>query len=728
MLITRNAAQERDDTLNDLRISTLEVVLLLIFGGVWVILAMSYLVIGYPPFAALVLCASVEILCVISFRLRKQYFQWSVRTLILGLWVSNVVVTRQFGLAFGPYLFSLIILVASVLIRRQTAILLALVTTGFLLNVAVDNSAKSSIFLPILFLWFSLFISLAAHQSFYQALDIAWLQQDYAMHQMHDARKHRQELMRLTKDLQQAKEELQRANSQVHHAWLAAEDARRMKAQFAATVSHELRTPINLIVGFSDSIIKSPQAYSTPLPSDYWSDMNTIYRNGRHLQALINDVLDVSQIEAGHMAIFREEVAPGQIVHEAADLVRDEIQNRGLAFHVIVPDSLPVLSLDKLRIRQVIINLLGNAIRFTDTGAITLCVEQRDSGVAISVADTGIGIKQEDLERVFEEFQQLDGSLTRRFGGTGLGLTLSRQFAVMHGGHLTVASTGIAGHGSTFTLSLPLNQSFQDREHFQIRSGVNTHNKGRYFVVLDEDPAVTQLFERYSEQHSAVGASSVDQALHLMKAIEPTALIVDAYLEAQIQSELADYPIPIITCPMPSGKRAMQRYGINDFLVKPVTFEALCSALEKLAVPVKNVLVVDDDPDMVRLFTRMLRRLPEPCQVRQAYSGIECLRLMASQRPDVVILDLLLPDLDGLSVVEQIKHDPLLREVPIVMASAFGASDAIQKMAHGTLIFSKREGFEPIELVRCVEALVGALKPAIGQAPEENRAYPAASE
>jgi CheY-like chemotaxis protein len=216
--------------------------------------------------------------------------------------------------------------------------------------------------------------------------------------------------------------------------------------------------------------------------------------------------------------------------------------------------------------------------------------------------------------------------------------------------------------------------------------------------------------------------------VHLVKAIEPTALIMDAHLDSQIQDALADYPIPIIQCMMPSGKRAMQRYGISDFLVKPVTFEALSSALEKLAVPVKNVLVVDDEPDIVRLFTRMLQRLPQPCQVRKAYSGIECLRLMSNQRPDVVILDLLLPDIDGLSVVEQIKQDPLLTEVSIVLASAFGASDALQKTAHGNLTVSKRQGFEPIELVRCVEALVGAFKPAIEQASGENLLAPEASE
>lgn len=401
-------------------------------------------------------------------------------------------------------------------------------------------------------------------------------------------------------------------------------------------------------------------------------------------------------------------------------MVRDEIQNRGLTFHVIVPDDLPILSLDKLRIRQVIINLLGNAIRFTDTGAITLRIERQDTAVAIRVADTGIGIKQEDLARVFEEFQQLDGSLTRRFGGSGLGLTLSRQFAIMHDGHLTVESAGIPGQGSTFTLTLPLNRAFPNGNRLQMRPGERAHDKGRYFVVFDEDLAVTQLFERYAEHHSAIGVSAVEQAVHLVKTIEPTALIVDTHLNSQAQQALADYPIPIITCPMPSGKRAMQRYGISDFLVKPVTFEALCSALEKLAVPVQNVLIVDDNPDMVRLFTRMMQRLPSPCQVRKAYSGIECLRLMARQRPDVVILDLLLPDMNGLSVIEQLKQDPLLANVPIILASAFGASDAIQKMAQGAVTVSKREGFEPIELVRCVEALVGALKPAIAQAPEEN--------
>jgi len=729
MILEHKADSGRADILNELRINTLEVVVMLIGGGVWCLLLISYLVVGYPPIAALVLFATIEIVCALSYVLRKAHFGWAACTLTLGLWMTNAVAIRYFGLTFVPFLFSLITVVASVLIKQRAAILLVLVTTGFLLSVPINKTDANNVFFPILFLWFSLLTSLAAHRNLYQALDIAWLQQDYAMRQMNEARDHRQELMRLTKDLKQTKEALERTNSQVRHARLAAEKARRAKAQFAATVSHELRTPINLIVGFSDSVVKSPESYGTPLPSAYWSDMNTIYRNARHLEGLINDVLDVSQVESGQMAIVREEVEPGQIVHEAADLVREEIQKRGLAFHVIVPDDLPVLSLDKLRIRQVIINLLGNAIRFTDTGAITLHIERQESAVTISVADTGTGIKSEDLARVFEEFQQLDGSLTRRFGGSGLGLTLSRQFAVMHGGHLTVESAGIPDQGSTFTLTLPLNHhAFHDWDRSRMWPAEDALDKGRYFVVFDEDPAVTQLFERYSEHHSAIGVSSVEQALHLVKAIEPTAFIVDTHLDSQAQRALADHPIPIITCPMPSGKRAMQRYGISDFLVKPVTFEALSSALGKLAVPIRSVLIVDDEPDIVRLFTRMLQRLPELCQVRKAYSGIECLRLMTNQCPDVVIMDVMLPDMNGLSVIEQIKQDPLLANVPIVLASAFGASDAVQQMAHGTLTVSKREGFEPIELVQCVEALVGALKPAIAQVPEENLPCPEAFE
>ncbi|MBX3062192.1 MAG: response regulator [Anaerolineae bacterium] len=722
MLVAHNSTQDHEDTLNELRVSVLEIVLMLIFGGIWCLLAASYLVIGYPSPTTLVLCAVVESICVFSYALRRKHFGWAASALIAGLWTCTVIATQHFGTALVPYLFGLILLVASVLLRRRMALLLALITTYFLISAPFGKSADAaanSAFLPIVFMWFSLFTSLAAHRSLYQALDIAWLHQDYALRQMHEARQHRQELMRLTKDLKQTKEDLERANSQAQHARRAAEEARRMKAQFAATVSHELRTPINLIVGFSDSVIKAPQSYGVPLPSAYWSDLNTIYRNARHLQGLINDVLDISQIEAGHMAILKEDVPPEQIVSEAAELVRDEIQARGLRFEVIVAEQLPLLSVDKLRIRQVLLNLLGNAIRFTDTGSITLQVKRLESRVVISVADTGIGIKQEDLARVFEEFHQLDGALNQRFGGSGLGLTLSQQFAEMHGGQLTVTSSGIPGQGSIFTLSLPLpqQQMFQDWEQWQRRTLESRPDRGRYFVVLDEDPAVTQLFERYTEHHAAVGVSSVQQVARLVQAIQPTALIVDSHLESQARATLTEYTVPIITCPMPSGKRAMQRYGISDFLVKPVTFEALCTALDKLAVPVHNVLIVDDEPDMVRLFTRMFQRLPAPCQVQKAYSGKECLRLLARQRPDVLILDLLLPDMDGLSIAQQIKRDPLLAEVPIILASAFGAADALQKTTEGTFSVAKQEGFEPIELVRCVEALVGALTPAIAIEP-----------
>ncbi len=286
------------------------------------------------------------------------------------------------------------------------------------------------------------FCSLIITSNFYKTLNIAWNYQNYAIEQMESAREHRGELMQLTKMLQQTTQELERANVQLRHARNLAEEARRLKALFAANVSHELRTPINLIVGFTEMMVKSPQIYEVPLPSSYWNDIYTVYRSAKHLQNLINDVLDISQITAGQMAVVKEQVDPCSVIIEAANMVRVLIESKGLEFKTIIPDSLPILLIDQTRIRQIILNLLNNAVRFTERGNITLQVIVDATHLKIRVADTGTGIPPEDLERVFEEFHQLDSSLSKPHGGTGLGFD---QIAACRGlfDHIQIAGLRI---------------------------------------------------------------------------------------------------------------------------------------------------------------------------------------------------------------------------------------------------------------------------------------------
>jgi signal transduction histidine kinase/CheY-like chemotaxis protein len=703
----------------DVQASTFADLLACIAAGIWLVLVVYYLVVGYPPAAGLILWAMVQGIIAFAYWQHNDHFSMSVYIFVAGLWICNLIAVYIFGVSIFLYLFSLLCVLGSVLTKRRLLVLLNSLTTAFLLIRLPSTDPGHSLLSPILFMWLSLLISLTAHRSLYRALDLAWIHQDYANRQMEEARDHRRELMHVTKALREAKEDLVRANTQLQHARSIAEEARRLKAQFAATVSHELRTPINLIVGFSEVLVNSPQSYGEPLPSAYWTDLNTIYRNGRHLQGLINDVLDVSQIEAGQLTIIPEETDLARIVEEACDLVRDEIRHRGLAFNVIVPKEILRLRIDPLRIRQVILNLLGNAIRFTEQGAISLEVSQVEQQLRIVISDTGIGIPPAELHRVFEEFHQLDGSLARKHGGSGLGLTLSLRFVELHGGRLWATSTGVPGEGSAFTLALPITAKAPWETRGPAYAGLQGAQP-RNFVVLDDDPAIAQLFTRYTKTHAVTVASTEAEAIRIIDTIEPSALVMDCRRVAhQIEQHQlrAGRPIPIIECPMPSGKRTMQEYGIADYLIKPVTFEQLSRAVQALNIPIRSILIVDDEKDIVRLFTRLLERMSKTYQIRKAYSGREGLQLMRHQRPDLLILDLLLPEMDGFAVIEQMKAAPELADIPILLASAHGGFDAVQDVTFGKLAVSKRLGFQPVELVECVEALVGTLRPATGPTP-----------
>src|SRR5258708_6886459 len=296
---------------------------------------------------------------------------------------------------------------------------------------------------------------------------MAWNYQSYAIAQMEEARDHRAELMKLTKALQETREELGLANIQLRHAHSAAEEAGRLKAQFAANVSHEFRTPINLIVGFSEMIVSNPQAYREPLPRAYWSDLQTICECAKHLQSLINDVLVMSQIEAGYMAMVKEFVDPRQVI---------------------------------LQVK-------------VDTKQLTM-----------SITDTGTGIRQEDISHIFDAYYRAEESDFRRSRGSGLGLTLSKQFVSSHGGSLSVESSGISGMGSTFAVILPLEDYTIHRSAPQ--EGKHRAIEGDCFVVVDNDPAILKLFERHASKHRALGAQTIEEAFHLWRTVNPTAIIV----------------------------------------------------------------------------------------------------------------------------------------------------------------------------------------------------------
>jgi signal transduction histidine kinase/CheY-like chemotaxis protein len=710
----KSIQKRRRETIDEAHRTMLNGLLALVSVATWLAILFAKAVSPYLPSEITWLALIIEIICGISFWLRDKRLDLAIHVLLSGLWLCNILTVQRFGPALLP--FTILIVLATGLLSNWTFGLSIAVASCGIAVMGGDGLAHQNSLLWMLAVWMSLLTGRIFFGSLHQSLAILWDYEDYAVRKMDEAREHRHELARLAKALKEAKEDLERANVQLRYAWHAAEDARRLKAQFAANVSHELRTPLNLIVGFSEMMSLVPQAYGSTLPPEYRADMRTLYRNAKHLQSLINDVLDISQIEAGQMAVVKEETDLREIILEAASLIRDLIESRGLTLKVVVPDYCPTLWLDRTRIRQVILNLLSNASHFTETGSITLVVSLEDASVRVSVSDTGIGIRAEDLGRVFEEFYQAENSLSKKQGTSGLGLALSKHFVELHGGRIWAESEGVPGKGSTFSFVLPIvNRSSMWDLTLHTPAGTSD---SRYFVVMDTDPAVRALFERHTKTHRSIGAQTLEETVRLVRAVHPTAVIIDsADLQPQTLDAVraADCQVPIVTCALPSGRRMMQRYNVADYLIKPVSFNALLDALEQFRLPIHDVLMIDDDPDFVQMFSRMLHAVRRSYQVWEAYSGQEGLAVMEQHRPDIVVLDLLMPDVDGFTVIQHMKGNAALADIPVVVVSARGMVDAITPSTEGKMNILKPDGFNPIELVRCIEGALDAFSPVLSQ-------------
>jgi len=286
------------------------------------------------------------------------------------------------------------------------------------------------------------------------AVGWAWSSYRRSEELLEQARDYQMQLKEALKEMQSTNLQLQRLNQQARRLQLAAENAQRAKQQFVTNVSHELRTPLNMIIGFCEMITQYPDTYGWNIPQALLDDLNVIQRNARHLADLINDVLDLSQIESGQMKLNREYVSLPEIIDAATVVVQPLFTSKSLYLHIDLAPDLPPIYVDPLRIREVIINLLSNAGRFTEKGGVTLRAWREEKDIVVSVKDTGPGIAPKDREKVFEPFYQADGSLRRRHGGTGLGLSISRKFIEMHGGTIWFESE--PGSGTVFHFRLPV--------------------------------------------------------------------------------------------------------------------------------------------------------------------------------------------------------------------------------------------------------------------------------
>jgi signal transduction histidine kinase/CheY-like chemotaxis protein len=545
---------------------------------------------------------------------------------------------------------------------------------------------------------------------------------------MEEAREQRVELKEIQQDLIQANRELARLSDRLKAMHQIAEEARRAKEEFVANVSHELRTPLNMIIGFSEVITQSPQVYGDSLPPALLADITAILRNSQHLSKLVDDVLDLSQIEAGRMALSKEATSIREIIDAAALAVQSLFESKGLYLKTDISPDLPPVFCDSTRTRQVVLNLLSNAGRFTERGGVWVRAWREKHHVALSVTDTGPGIAPADQARLFEPFQQLDGSIRRCHGGSGLGLSISKQFVEMHGGKMWVESQ--IGAGTTIYFSLPLDPSppvvpaspaaqqwispYRQHEARTRRSKAPALRLVPRFVILEEGETLQRLFRRYLGDVEITSVQDMEVAIRELSHSPAQALVVNVPAfegRPTLMGQLANLPYdtPAVTCWVPGEDDAARRLGVVRYLVKPITREALFATLEELGEDVKDVLLVDDQPEVLQLFARMLSASQHSYRVLRATSGQQALSMLRERQPDVMMLDLMMPGMDGFQVLQEKSRDAAIREVPVVIISATDPTG--EPIVSDTLTVTHSGGLSVRDLLACIQAVSEVLAP-----------------
>lgn len=667
-----------DSGLGDMRRQALREIAVVLFVLGLVAIPLVPTIFGTVDTGSLSVVFAMLLVSAITLWVDLRWHRLAPHALVVGfLGILTISATVSSFTAIAPW-FAVVVLVAGFLVGPGYGAALAALGTVALADVFGQLGLQAGVRLSmVIFIWTAAGFSWLSLRPLLIALMWSW--RNYLdVRSMNGLLKERQgELNRTLKSLNETLDRLDAMNHELERARRAANQARQLKSEFAVNVSHELRTPLNLIIGFSEMMVTSPQSYGgKPLPATYRDDAIAVYRNARHLSDLVDDILDLGQIEAGRMALHREYVSLAATVDEAIDTVRVLYVQKSVALNTTVPPDLPPVFADRTRLRQIVINLLGNAARFVECGSVTVAANIVEHDVIVSVSDTGVGIAPGDLPHVFDEFWQSSGP--RRAGGSGVGLAVCRRFVEMHGGSIWVESEPMKG--TTFTFSIPLLTNLPDmpplRPWETWARTVPANAERRPIAIVSEDRDTVHLIERYFDENSIIPLNSVT-ALSVYPARARLSGVVvvgpDSFVAHRLGLAARIYApgIPVIACGLLNTAQSVaERLGVADYMVKPISRERVRAILDHLGRTVRRILVVDDDEDAARLLARVIRSFSRRYRVTTVSSGSQALRLIEDEQPDALFLDLVMPEIDGYALIDAIRNAPNLGHIAIVIVTA----------------------------------------------------------
>ena len=458
-----------------------------------------------------------------------------------------------------------------------------------------------------------------------------------------------------------------------------AEEGNRLKSRLLSTVSHELRTPLNIIVGLSEILLQKRTQNEKSLPDSIRKDIEQIYGSAQHLGRLIQDVLDLASSEAGQLRLSNELLDLGETLEMIVATGQQLTNEKGLIWQ----DSLPETSLwvwgDRTRLRQVALNLVSNAVKFTSRGSVSFQIELKDGKAIVSVKDTGLGIALEEQDLIFDEFHRTQLTTARGYGGIGLGLSICKRLVEMQGGEIGVRSSGEEGTGSTFYFTLPLIEP----ETIHIDGQTLPFGTEQPVLLLaNHSGNVDRMHDHLVNQGFEVKVAEIDRTedwLLLARATPPGAVIMDVgeapnkgwNILKILKEELATRTVPVLLYSLAENKGNVLEL---DYLTKPVGTAELARVLEYQKLTAddesrdeKTFLIVDDDPATLEMYVRVVQSWSGEHQVLKARNGLEALELMQQQRPDLVLLDLMMPELDGFGVLEAMREKENTRNIPVIV-------------------------------------------------------------